>query len=131
MQCKDCLKFYISERNLKLHRDLHHTPGAKTWVCHLFQIVCNSLAASLNHSMRHRVINILASARAIRLRKVRTAGMAASSQELAKKLPHLTKKRKPVPPQPRAPRASRDPTTSAPPKLIPRRYPRKRACRKK
>ena len=131
VQCKDCLKFYISERNLRLHRDQHHTPGAKTWVCHLCQKVCNSLAASLNHSMWHRGINILARARAIRLRKVRTAGMAASSQEIAKKLPHLTKKRKTVPPQPRAPRASRDPTKSAPPKLIPRRSPRKRAGKKK
>ena len=117
---------------MDLHVRQHHTPGAPTWVCNLCQKVTHSLAANLNHKMWHRGIDILTRTRQIRLRKIQTEAMKATSSHLAKKiqLPHVTKKKQRQQVQPKVSRL--DPTKSAPPKLIPRRsYPRIKPSKKK
>ena len=84
-QCPTCLKFYITAANRDLHVRQHHTPGAPTWVCNLCQKVTHSLAANLNHKMWHRGIDILTRAIQIRLRKIQSEAMKATSSHLAKK----------------------------------------------
>ena len=134
-QCPECLRMYISEKNIDIHVQQHHTPGAKTWVCNRCQKVTHSLGAHLNHTMWHKDIDILTRARAIHQRKLETAAMKATSTHLEQKLPHLTKKkpRKPVPPKipsKKVPQMTTS-TKSAPPKLIPRRTsPRKKPSKK-
>ena len=135
-QCPECLKMYITLAKRDEHFRQHHTPGAQTWVCQKCQKVLHSLSASLNHEMWHRGLGVLARARAIRQRKIQTEAMKATSKHLAKKLPHVTKKKKrtPVGPKARQPRVEKivvDVTKSAPPKIIPRRSPRKAAGKSK
>ena len=131
-QCPTCLKFYITAANRDLHVRQHPTLGAPTGVCNLCQKVTHSLAVNLNHKMWHRGIDILTCIRQIRLRKIQTEAMKATSSHLAKKiqLPPVIKKKPRQQVQPKVPRL--DPTKSAPPKLIPRRSsPRIKPSKKK
>ena len=134
-QCPTCLKMYITLENRDKHVQAFHTPGARTWVCSICSKVTHSLGAHLNHALWHHGLGVLARSRAIRLRHIQTQAMKDTSVNIAKKLPHVGKRkpRKPVAPKvpPSKVLKAIAATKSAPPKIIPWTSPRKKATKGK
>ena len=132
-QCPTCLKMYITPENRDKHVQAFHTPRARTWVCIICSKVTHSLGANLNYALWHCGLGVLAHARAIRLRHIQTQAVKDTSANIAKKLPHVGKRkpRKPVPPKVPASKVQKAiaATKSAPPGSYPghhqgRRQPR-------
>ena len=134
-QCPTCLKMYITPENRDKHVQAFHTPGTRTWVCTICSKVTHSLGAHLNHALWHCGLGVLAWARAIRLRCIQTQAMKDTSANIVKKLPHVGKRkpRKPVAPKvpPSKVLKAIAATKSAPPKIILRTSPRKKATKGK